>query len=248
MEFSGLNVGFISNGNRTWAKRVNNTATPTDRQLLDAYYHGSERVKGVVEAARDAGFRSLMPWGLSDKNIVKRPENERGCLYQIFEHYLTDLRDNFMHKEENQNVRFAQLGRKDRLAKEAPNVIRLIDEIYNDTRQRTGMVLAVALDYGGREEYSRAIKLWADAGCPGGPDGVKAFLDLPLQGIEFQPVDLIIRTGHKPEEAVRTNEYLFGYLEETRVVPSPILLPDYTKEDFLNNVRTYKGEKKNLGA
>lgn len=243
MEKRGPSVGFISNGNRTWAKREYHTDTPTVDQYLEAYFKGSERIKGVIEVARDEGFSLIAPWGLSDKNITNRPEHEKQCLYQVFEHYLIDLRDNFLHRPENANVCFRHIGRRDRLLAEAPHIIKLIDEITEQTRERIGLIVAVALDYGGRDDQHRAMKLWFEAGCPNGSDGVKDFLDLPKQGA----IDLIIRTGHKEGEAVRTNEYLWPYIDETRIIVSTCLLPDYTKELFKADIERFRAEKQNRG-
>ncbi len=248
MEKGGLSVGFIANGNRTWAKREHGTDQPTMDQYLDAYMKGSERIKGVIEEARDMGFKLIAPWGMSDRNIIKRPLEERQCLYQVYKHYLIDLRDNFLHRPENSEVRLVHIGRRDRLIDEAPEVIRLIDEIKRDTQERVGMAVAVALDYGGLNERDRATEAWARAGCPGGIDGIKCYLDLSSQGVSYAPVDLIIRTGHKQEEAVRTNEFLYPYLNETRVIPNTCLLPDYTEDQFRADIQKFQAEKQNRGA
>ncbi len=248
MNHPGLFVGLIPDKNRTWTKEHFRTDKPTLEQYLEGYFKGSERVKAVITASREMCFGIIAPWGLSTDNMDNRDPKEKEILYFVFDHYLKDLRDNFMHRPENKNVRFVHMGRRDRLGEEAPKIVELIDEITNDTRERTGMVVAVALDYGGLDEQDRALKLWLDAGCPNGIEGIKNFLDLPQQGIDFRPVDLIVRTGHKSGTPTRSNEYLYPYLKETRVINRLEFLPDYTKDMFHDDLTTFGDESQNRGS
>jgi undecaprenyl diphosphate synthase len=248
MEQQGLFVGLIPDKNRTWAKEKNQTDTLSSDQLEECYLKGGDVIKEVITVARDESVKIIALWGMSDKNMMNRPEDERKILYGVFEHFLTDLHTNWMNKPENKDVRFVHMGRRDNFEREAPQVVELIDHISTDTRERTGMVVAVGLDYAGWDEHDRAMMPWLKEGAPNPPRGWQAHLDLPRQGVPFQPLDLLIRTGKEEEGLSRTNEYLHFYHDETRGEAHATYLPDYSGEQFKRDLKKFCAEKQNRGA
>lgn len=242
-------VGYILDKNRTWAKRHFQTDAPSLEEYAEGYMRGGDVTKEIITCAREQCVQVVALWGMSDDNMVKRPPEQRQILYGVFHHFLLDLQDNWMNKPKNRDVRLVHMGRRDRLSEEAPGIITLLDEISADTRRRSGMVVAVALDYGGREEFRRAHALWQRAGCPGDVnEGWKDFLDLPRQGIPFRPFDLIVRTGQDAAEPLRTNEFLWPYLEETRLITHDCCLPDFTVDMMRNDFALFSSEHQNRGA
>lgn len=244
-------VGLIADGNRTWALEHSQRESKdqlTPDELYAAYRKGGERVKEVAERARTEGIRIFAAWGGSTKNLTKRPKRELGVLHSIYEHFLTELRDEWMNKEGNEDVRFVHMGRTERIALHAPQVMELIREIDEHTRNRTGMVMAVGLDYDGRDEQERAIHRWAIRGYQCDPQGWLHHLDLPRQGVPYRHVNLILRTGLRPpEDSVYDNEYLHSYQNETRVRVCRVCLPDLTADLFSQELQKYRSETKKGG-
>src|SRR3989338_1381206 len=103
-ESKKLYVGLIPDGNRRWAKAKGLSA-------IKGHEAGTESVKKIFECARDMQIiRILAAWGLSRKNIEKRPTLQITGLYGLLESTLKDLRDNWMDKTENRDVRLVHLG------------------------------------------------------------------------------------------------------------------------------------------
>ena len=244
-------VGLIADGNRTWALehfQKESKDQLTSDELYEAYHLGGERVKQAAERAREEGVAIFSAWGGSMKNLSGRPKREVGVLHAIYEHFLTELRDVWMDKEGNRDVRFVHMGRTERIQHYAPQVMTLIREIDEHTRQRAGMVMAVCLDYDGLDERDRAIQQWAQQGGKNSPAGWLEHLDLPRQGVKFQPVNLILRTSvDPPKNSVYDNEYLHSYQNETRVRACKACLPDFTADMFSGELAKYRAETKREG-
>ena len=248
-ESKGLFVGLIPDGNRRWAMR-------NDLSAIQGHKAGAERVKRNFESARDVTIiRILAAWGLSCKNIANRPHDQLTGLYILIEATLKDLRDNWMDCLENQAIRMVHMGRRDRMGNDADGreVLSRLDEIAEHTRDRTGMIIALCLDYDGKDERKRANELWRANGALGDGDGFLQYLDLPQQGIPFQRADLVIRTG---EDGVdengdgphHNNEFLHEYRDDTEDVPHGILLPDYTPDLFSADLKNFLRTKRRKGA
>ncbi len=251
MEKEGLFVGLIPDGNRSWAKAKFNTKDLTYEHLLDAYNAGANSVKKIIETARDMRMKVFATWGLSTKNMSSRNSIEKQVLFATFEKFLLELRDEWMDKPENKDVRLVHMGRKDRLLEQAPTVSDLLFDVTNYTRERSGMILALGLDYDGFDEETRAQKNHSNA--YGDPLGWKQWLDIPAEvhdlrgwdenGHLLHPVNLILRTKTEGDLLFRDNEYLHPYRHETRQEEIGVFLPDLTPELFTEKIERYRREK-----
>lgn len=254
MEKDGLFVGLIPDGNRSWAKKKYATKELSHAQLFEAYEAGANAVKKVIETARDLRLKVIATWGLSTKNMSGRNGLEKQVLFATFEKFLQELRDEWMDKPENKDVRLVHMGRKDRLSKEAKNVADLLFDVTYSTRKRTGMILALGLDYDGVDEETRAhgySDRFTRRSTP--VNSWKDWLDLPAEVEELRgwdeeghllhPVNLILRTRTEGDLLFRDNEYLHAYRHETRLVDVPVFLPDLTSDLFAQQVERYTKEK-----
>lgn len=238
-------VGLICDGNRRdEVERVNEQegraltiADLLPEQLYEAYRLGADAVKKVIERAREEALGVIAVWGMSDKNMEQRPPHQKHILYRIFEEFLVDLRDNWMDRRENSEVRLVHMGKMNHLQEEAPRVKNLLTDIAWHTRQRTDMVVAVCLDYGGKDEQKRATAIWEATGHKG---AVENRLDLPLLGIPYRPLDLRIRTG-ETTRLKHPNAFLHPYEDdETREAYHATYLPGYTADMFSADLQEYR--------
>lgn len=235
----GLFVGLIPDGNRRWEKQNHQVPGMGHRE-------GAERVKEIISAFRDNAYTNILAvWGLSCKNLDERDASEQELLFLLMEEFLTDLRDNWMDKEENKQVRLAHLGRTDRMAEHAygKQVVHVLDDIATHTRDRTGKAVAFCLDYDAKDERTRAKNLWRAAGRRG---EFEEYLDLPRQEIEAGSLNLIIRTGSDPV-VIHDNEFLKDYRDETRQIHHPYYMPDYSAESFHQDIQEYLEVPKRKG-
>ena len=225
----GLFVGLIPDGNRRWAE---NKRIPS----AEGHREGAENIKRLFERARDEGDVSIMSaWALSCANLENRDPEEVNYIFLLVEEFLSDLERNWMDLPENKDIRLVGMGRTDRMENHlyGKNTLDKLNDIATHTRDRTGMVIALCIDYSGRDENYRAIRDWASLrDNHDAPENYVNHLDLPSQGVPYQSVDFIIRTGMKEGDADYFNEQHLAYQDETRFETHTTLLPDYTPDQF----------------
>ncbi len=172
-------LAIIMDGNRRWAKA---------RFLPALFGHkaGFDNVKKITELAKDKGIEYLTLWALSTENLIKREEDEVAGIIKLI-HYVPKLIPEFMEKW----VRLQTIGDIARLPKETQDIL---EKCRQETSQNTGIILTVALVYGGQDEIVRATKKIIAAGIAPetlNEEEFRKYLDtsdLPLP-------DVIVRTG-----------------------------------------------------
>ncbi len=228
-------IAVVPDGQRRWARAHG-------KSFREAYEIGAENIRQIIGIARDEGAQLFFVWGGSVENLKERPAEELLVLHQVYEKFLRQVRDEWMDQTENANSRFVHMGRAELLN----NTERaLIVEITEATKHRTGMVVALCLGYSGLDEQERALTAWKLSGQHG---NWKDHLDLPRQGVPWQPIDLIIRTGEGGNEIVHDNEFLHGYRSETRLCFHTEFFPDVTPEMFRADLIRYRQGEQRRGA
>src|SRR5438128_12025386 len=111
---------------------------------------GVEAVRASVDTGARLGLGALTLYAFSTENW-KRPRYEVDALMRMLRKYLRIELDEI----DRQNIRFQTIGRTAALA---PNVREEIARAFNKTAKNTGMVLSVALNYGGRAEIADACR------------------------------------------------------------------------------------------
>lgn len=210
----------------------------------ECYKAGGEATKKIVEAARDNMVGLIALWVWSTKNWDRPPEQAR-AVFRVTKEFLEDLRQNWIDRPENSDVRLVHMGRSERLHAEAPEVMELLDDITAYTRARTGMIVALLMDYSGPDEDERARNMWkrdTDSSVT-----YHRYLDLPRQGVPFCELDLRIRTG-ETSRVKHTNAVMSPYAGmETRDVFHEAYLPHYTRELFLKDLDESRQTEKRCG-
>ena len=140
-------VAIILDGNGRWAKM---------RGQLRRMGHkaGAQNVKTIVRAASDQGIKTLTLYAFSTENW-RRSTTEVALLMRLFswylEHYIDELNEH--------NVQAHVIGDRERLS---ADLIAKIERFETATEKNTGLVLNIALNYGGREEILQAARRYAD--------------------------------------------------------------------------------------
>ena len=137
-------IAIIMDGNGRWAGK---------RSLKRFFGHqqGAEAVQYVVETASRIGLPWLTLYAFSLENNLKRPKTEVNFLMRLLRSYLTS---NVQRMNDN-NVRIQYVGRIEELPSEVRERMHWAAEA---TRQNTGTVLTLALNYGGRSELVDAFR------------------------------------------------------------------------------------------
>ena len=209
-------IGIIMDGNGRWAK---------NRGLPRTAGHkiGAKKFKEISKYCNKIGIKYLTVYAFSTENW-KRPAQEVNVLMDLFKEYLKDAIDDFM--SENIKVRF--IGDTTVFDDE---IQTLIKKTLDLCKNKTGMVLNIAMNYGGRDELVRATKIIAK----NVKSGKLSISDINSNSIsqnlytKGQPdPDLIIR----PSGEHRISNFLLWQSAYTEYVIMDILWPDFKPEDL----------------
>jgi undecaprenyl diphosphate synthase len=211
-------------GNGRWAKR---------RHLPRAEGHrrGVEAVRRVARAAKDIGLDALTLYAFSTENW-QRSEDEISALMSLMKRFILSDLEEFKAN----NVRLRIIGDHSAFP---PDVAALVDKALAETAENTGVILAVALNYGAQDEIARAAARAAAKGAV-----TIAAIEAELDTAGMPPLDLLIRTSGE----VRLSNFLLWQAAYAELWFTDVLWPDFTPEhlaeamaDFASRERRYGG-------
>ena len=225
-------VGIIMDGNGRWAKK-------RGRPRSAGHKAGANNFRTITRYCSDIGIKYLTVYAFSTENW-KRPSDEVSALMSLFKSYLNEALTDF--KDDSIVVKF--IGDKTGFNSELQELIRENEE---ESANRDGMVLNIAMNYGSRAEITMAVKKIAEKV----KSGELSVEDITEQTVSdnlytaFQPdPDLVIR----PSGEYRISNFLLWQSAYTEYVIMDKLWPDFTKEDmnralleFANRNRRYGG-------
>jgi undecaprenyl diphosphate synthase len=220
-------IAIIMDGNGRWA---------LGRGLPRVAGHkkGVEVVRRVTEQCRHLGIQVLTLYAFSDENWG-RPKEEVGFLMNMLGSF---LRAEIATMKEN-GIRFRTIGRIDRL----PASVRTwIERAASETEGNTGMVLNLALSYGGRGEILEAIKRMRAANGSAG-DLTEEVFSSYLDTAGLPDPDLIIRTSGEK----RISNFLLWQSAYAEFYFTDTLWPDFEDKDLLAAVLDYQGRQRRFG-
>ncbi len=225
-------IGIVMDGNGRWAKK---------RGLPRSAGHsaGAETFKKIVRYCSKIGVKHLTVYAFSTENW-RRPVAEVTFLMGLFEQYLNDALKDF----EQRNIRVVFFGDKSAFS---PNLQRLIEDIEQASQSKTGMVLNVAMNYGGRSEIIRAAKAIA-SDVKDGKLSIEA-IDEKIFAKKLytagQPdPDLIIR----PSGEKRLSNFLLWQSAYTEFVFMNVLWPDFSEKDLDLAIAEYAARNRRFGG
>ncbi len=225
-------IAIIMDGNGRWAKR---------RAMPRSYGHhaGAETLKKIVRAASDLGVKVLTVYAFSTENW-KRPADEVSYLMGLIEEY---LKKNLLTLQEN-NVQMHFIGGigelNDRLR-------AIIDTAEADTAANTGLVLNLAINYGGRleiTEAARAIARDVQEGKLSCEDITEERFGSYLFTAPSTNVDLLIRPGSD----MRISNFLLWQLAYAEFWFTDKCWPDFTKDTLIEAILSFQGRERRFGG
>ena len=226
-------IAVIMDGNGRWA---NNRSLPR----VAGHRAGVEPVRTTVETCARLGVQCLTLYAFSVENW-KRPRAEVETLWRLLRHY---LRRELSHLMEN-NIRMRAIGRVDELS---PSVRRELDETIQATSSNTGLILNLAINYGGRTEIVDAVNRLIEHARTGGTlDSLK--LDEESIGrclyTAGQPEpDLLIRTSGE----MRISNFLLWQIAYAELYITDTLWPDFDRTALLEAIAAYQKRDRRFGG
>ena len=224
-------IAIIMDGNGRWAK---------GRALGRVLGHrkGVESVRVVVKSCAKIGIEVLTLYAFSMENWF-RPQEEVSALMKLLSEFLDREIDEMM----NRGIRLQAIGRIDALGHE---VLSKLKETMDKTAGNKGMVLNLALSYGGREEIAMAARKILDDGLAGKiktEDVDEQLFQNYLYTSGLPDPDLLIRTGGEH----RISNFLLFQSAYTEFYFSTTLWPDFREEELLEAVAHYQKRERRFG-
>ena len=227
-----VHIGIIMDGNGRWAKK---------RGLPRKAGHsaGAKTFRKITRYCSDIGIKYLTVYAFSTENW-KRPEDEVRSLMKLFKSYLEEALADF--KDDSIVVKF--IGDKAPFDEDLRN---LMIENEESSKDRDGMVLNIAMNYGSRDEIVRAVKNICKDVQSGAvlPENIDEQLISDYLYTSGQPdPDLIIR----PSGEYRISNFLLWQSAYTEFVIMNKLWPDFETSDLDEALITYSNRNRRYGG
>ena len=227
----GLSIGIIMDGNGRWAKKRGLPRTAGHKR-------GAEVFQDITRYCNELGVASVYFYAFSTENW-RRPAEEVGAIMRLFGDYLIKA---FDYEKENNRVVF--LGDRTALSAEYQ---RKMNEIETRTARNTGMVLNVAVNYGGRQEIARAARLLAEE--------VRHGTLQPEQITEQLLSDRMYTAGQKdpdfilrPSGEKRLSNFMLWQAAYSELVEMDVLWPDFTRHDLDLAIEEFNRRSRRFGG
>src|SRR6266699_1336249 len=225
-------VAIIMDGNGRWAAR-------RGQPRIAGHRAGVEAVRAAVDTGARLGLGGLTLYAFSTENW-KRPRYEVDALMRMLRRYLRLELDEI----DRQNIKFQTIGRTGALAE---SVRREITKGVERTARNSGMVLTVALNYGGRAEIvdaaRAAVRRLLDEGNP--PDELtEDRIANELYTRNLPELDLLVRTSGE----LRISNFLLWQSAYSEIYVTETLWPDFRRLHLLEAVVDYQGRDRRFGG
>ena len=226
-------VAVIMDGNGRWASR---------RSLPRVAGHkaGVEPVRVTVETCARLGVRCLTLYAFSKENW-KRPRAEVETLWRLLHYYLGREVPRLMAN----NIQMRAIGRTQALPEK---VRRELAEAIHLTSENTGMILNLAINYGGRTEIVDAVnRLISEARDNGTLDRLEVneeAIELKLDTAGQPEPDLLIRTSGE----MRISNFLLWQIAYSELYVTDICWPDFDRSCLLEAIVAYQKRDRRFGG
>jgi len=222
-----LHIAIIPDGNRRWAKEKGLKSFEGHKSVASV-----ENIDRLFKAARKYGVNYFTFWAFSTENW-NRSKEELDYLFDLLLKFSKEFRD---YAVENK-IRFRHFGRKDRLPKE---VVKEFEKTEKATKDFRDFHFQICMDYGGRDEITRAVNKILKSGINEIKEGdVKNYLDTA----EIPDPDLIIRTsGERRLSGLMPFQSTYAELYFTDVY-----FPDFGPEELNEAIEEYARRARRFG-
>lgn len=224
-------VAIIMDGNGRWANLQG-------KNRVSGHQQGAKSVREVVEEAVKMEIEFLTLYAFSTDNW-SRPMEEVSLLMKLL---VNSLKKEFKRLIKN-NIRLQSIGNMDGL----PNPVKEeLSYVIEKTKNNTGMVLTLALNYGAKEELTAAVKAIAFKVKNSiiSPEKVdQSTIIEHLYTRNLPAVDLLIRTSGEE----RISNFLLWHIAYAELYFTRTLWPDFKKEDLQKALVDYTKRERRFG-
>lgn len=220
-------IAIIMDGNGRWAKK---------RSLPRSAGHvaGAKTFKGIARYCNKIGLKYLTVYAFSTENW-KRPREEVDGIMNLLRDYLKDA-ENF----KSDNIRVTFIGNRDALDEDIRELMKKDEE---GSAEATGLNLIIAINYGGRDEITRAVREIASSGIS--PEEItEQLISERLYTRDIPDPDFIIR----PSGEYRLSNFLIWQSAYAEYWFSDILWPDFKPRHLEKAIAEYNHRSRRFGG
>lgn len=224
-------VAIIMDGNGRWAKERGFSRN-------EGHKKGTDVVKKITKHAEKIGIEYLTVYAFSTENW-NRPQDEVDGLMNLLRRYLK----NHIKDAKKDNAKFRVIGDRIGLPED---IQKQIQELESLTKEKPGICINIAINYGGRDEIIRACKNMMQSMMEKGLDVNhinESLFETFLDTAGIPDPDLMIRTSGE----IRTSNYLPWQLAYSEFYFTPCLWPDFTTNEFDKALEEYSNRKRRFG-
>jgi short-chain Z-isoprenyl diphosphate synthase len=229
-------VAVILDGNRRFAREE---GLPS---LRASYSLGARRVWEVLSWSERAGVGAVTLWAMSIENLG-RPDEQTSAIEDVVAVELRQLAP----EARRRGWLLRGIGRRELLR---PTTRDSLAAIEADTAGNRGLVVQIAMGYGGREEIVDALRRWAHTAPVRDLPSAQALEGLNpddlrphLYGGDLPEPDLILRTSGE----VRLSGFMLWQSVHAEFYFTDVLWPEFREIDFLRALRSYQGRHRRYG-
>ena len=225
-------IAIILDGNRRWAKSKGKPAS-------FGHKTGADTLEKIVRYANKIGIKYLTAYVFSTENW-KRSQEEVSALMMILQNYL----DDFGKRADLENIKINIIGNPNRLSEKMQ---KSINNCMERTKNNTGIVFNIALNYGGRDEILKAVRKIANEVKENNlnPDEITENTIQENLYTKNQPdPDLVIRTSGE----MRLSNFLLWQIAYSEFLFVQKNWPDFNEQDLDKAIEEYQKRTRKFGA
>lgn len=225
-------IAIIMDGNRRWARKMG-------KEVSEGHKAGADNLEKIARFCNKIGVKILTVYAFSTENW-KRSESEVSALMLLLKNYLKK----FAKNANKENIKIEVLGDIQRLDN---SLKKSINDAIEKTKNNTGLIVNVALNYGGRDEITNAVK--------------KIALKIQNKEITVEDInekiisenlytenqpdpDLLIRTSGE----IRTSNFLPWQLVYSEFYFTDVYWPDFGEKDLMEAIHTFNKRNRKFGG
>jgi len=224
-------VAIILDGNGRWAKA---------KGMPRTYGHvqGAKVVEDMCEIAWNMGIEYLTVYAFSTENW-NRPSDEVAALMKLLRNYMKDC----IKRASKNNMCVRVIGEKSRLDED---IRKSIYDLEEATKNNTGLHFTIAINYGSRDEITRAVKKLAEQVKEGTLDPseiTEEKIAATLDTAGLTDPDLLIRTCGE----LRISNFLLWQISYSEIYVTDVPWPDFSKEELEKACEAYSKRTRKFG-
>lgn len=224
-------VAIIMDGNGRWAKQKGH-------MRIFGHRHGVKAVRAAIEAGAELGVKFLTMYAFSTENWT-RPQQEVTALMELLVSTIEDELPTLMKN----GIRLETIGNIEQLPAKCQAQLA---KTKSKTAENSTLTLVLALSYSGRWDIIEAVKKVSklvEEGELKSEDIDESVLNKALSTAQYPHPDLLIRSSGEQ----RISNFLMWEIAYSELYFTPVLWPDFTKDDFYRAIVDYQGRERRFG-